>query len=77
MIKYSVLVNDNGAIKILHTHFYKLKTKQQVQDYLDKKYDKVRYAKTNLYGVEVDDYELEKPELVGVLSGWVKEKKLQ
>ena len=76
MIGYTIIVNDNNQIKMLHVDFDKLKTKQQVQKYLDQKYKKPRIVSMNLYGVHIPEYELEKPELVAVLKGHAKEKKL-
>jgi hypothetical protein len=73
MIQYSILINDNDQMKVLHVKF----AKQQIQDYINQKYSKPRYAPMNLYGVYIPDYELEKPEVVAVLKGHVKEKKLQ
>ena len=34
-IGYSLILNDNDQIKILHVKFDKLKSKEQVQRYLD------------------------------------------
>ena len=73
-IQYSIMINDNDQIKVLHVKFDKLKSKQQIQDYINQKYSKPRYAPMNLYGVYIPNYELEKPELIAVLKGHVKEK---
>ena len=76
MIGYTIILNDNNKINMLHVEFDKLKTKQQVQNYLDHKYKEPRIVAMNLYGVHIPEYELEKPELVAVLKGHAKEKKL-
>lgn len=77
MPRYSILVNDNNHIKMLHAEFDNLKSKQQVQDYIDAKYKEPRIQPMNLYGVLIPDYELEKPEYVAVLKGHVREKRLK
>ena len=73
-IEYTILIDDNNHIKMLHVKWDKLKTKQQVQKYLDLKYKKPRIKPMNLYGVHIPEYELEKPELIAVLKGHAKEK---
>jgi hypothetical protein len=77
MPRYTILINDNNQIKMLHTEFDKLKTVKQVERYLDAKYKEPRIQPMNLYGVLIPDYQLEKPDYVGVLKGHVKEKILE
>ena len=77
MPRYTILINDNNQIKMLHTEFDNLKTVKQVKAWLRMKYLTPRIQPMNLNGVRIPDYELEKPDFVAVLKGHVKEKILE
>ena len=77
MPRYTYVICDNNTIKFLHVQpDVTLRSREQVQEWLDIKYKDRTTGPMNLYGVHIPDYPLEKPYLISVLSGHVKVKNL-
>jgi len=72
-MKLTLLINDNDQLKLKHIspQGNKPNVNELWQGVLNNEYSQPRVGVANLYGVEVDDYELEQPSLVGVLKGHV------
>jgi hypothetical protein len=73
-MKLTLLINDNDQLKLKHISpdGNKPNVLRLWNDILQSNYSQPRVGVANLYGVEIDDYEFEQPELVGVLKGHVK-----
>ena len=74
-MKLTLLINDNYHLKLMHISpaGNKPDVNRLWHDILQAKYSKPRIGPVNLYGVNIDDYELEQPFLIGVLKGHVQQ----
>lgn len=73
-MKLTLLINDNDKLQLMHINptGNNPNVMELWDSILQEKYNEPRVGVANLYGVEIDDYILDQPTLIGALKGHVR-----